>query len=58
LKVHGTIEGLLRVAPPEVWKEFLGNPSGKKKLYTQITSHVLQEKLPFDGIYYLVAEVS
>jgi hypothetical protein len=58
LMVHGTIEGLLRVAPPEVWKEFLGDPSGKKRLYSQITSHVLQEELPFDAIHYLVAEVS
>jgi hypothetical protein len=58
LMVHGTIEGLLRVAPPEVWKEFLGDPSGKKRLYSQLTSHVLQSKLPFDGIHYLVAEVS
>jgi len=55
LLIHGTIEGLLRVAPPEVWKEFLGDPVGKKKIYSQITSHVLQEQLPFDGIKYLVA---
>jgi hypothetical protein len=58
LRIHGTIEGLLKVAPPEVWKEFLGDPSGKKKVYSQITSHVLQEKLPFDGINYLVAEAA
>ncbi len=58
LRIHGTIEGLLKVAPPEVWKEFLGDPSGKKKVYSQITSHVLQEKLPFDGINYLIAEAA
>lgn len=55
LMINGTIEGLLKVAPPEVWKEFLGDPEGKKKVYSQITSHVLQEQLPFDGINYLVA---
>lgn len=58
LRIHGTIEGLLQVAPPEVWKEFLGDPAGKRKMYSQITSHVLQEKLPFDGINYLVAEAA
>jgi hypothetical protein len=58
LMIHGTIEGLLKVAPPDVWKEFLGDPSGKKKIYSQVTSHVLQEKLPFDGIHYLVAEAA
>lgn len=58
LMIHGTIEGLLKVAPPEVWKEFLGDPAGKKKLYSQITSHVLQEQLPFDGINYLVAQAA
>jgi hypothetical protein len=55
IRINGTIEGLLRVAPPEVWKEFLGDPAGKKKIYSQITSHVLQEQLPFEGIKYLVA---
>jgi hypothetical protein len=58
LKIHGTIEGLLKVAPPAVWKELLGDPTGKRKVYSQITSHVLQEKLPFDGINYLVAEAA
>lgn len=55
LKIHGTIGEFLKVAPPEIWKEFLGDPAGKKKLYSQFTSHVLQEKLPFEGIQYLVA---
>lgn len=55
LMINGTIEGLLKVAPPDVWKEFLGDPKGKKKIYSQITSHVLQEQLPFDAINYLVA---
>jgi hypothetical protein len=58
LTIHGTIEGLLKVAPPDVWKEFLGDPSGKRKLYSQVTSHVLQGVLPFDGIHYLVAEAA
>jgi len=58
LKIHGTIEGLLKVAPPEVWKEFLGDPSGKRRFYSQFTSHVLQSKLPFDGIQYLTAEAA
>ena len=58
LQIHGTIAGLLRVAPPEVWKEFLGDPSGKRKVYSQVTSHVLQEKLPFDSIKYFVAEAA
>lgn len=58
LTIHGTIEGLLKVAPPEVWKEFLGDPSGKRKIYSQVTSHVLQEKLPFDGIDFLVGEAA
>lgn len=58
LKIHGTIEGLLKVAPPEVWKEFLGDPSGKRRFYSQVTSHVLQGKLPFDGIQYLIPEAA
>jgi len=58
LMIHGTIDGLLKVAPPEVWKEFLGDPAGKKRWYSQITSHVLQEQLPFEGINYLVAQAA
>ena len=58
LQINGTIEGLLKVAPPEVWKEFLGDPHGKKRFYSQVTSHVLKEVLPFDGIDYLVAEAA
>lgn len=58
IKIHGSIERLLRVAPPEVWKEFLGDPSGKKRFYSQVTSHDLQGKLPFDGIQYLIPEAA
>src|SRR5689334_16646461 len=58
LMIHGTIENLLKVAPPDEWKEFLGDPSGRRKLYSQVTSHVLQGVLPFDGIHYLVAEAA
>jgi hypothetical protein len=55
LMIHGHIEKLLKVAPPGVWKEFLSDPAGKKKFYSQLTAHDLTAKLPYAGIQYLVA---
>jgi hypothetical protein len=54
LKINGTIKNLLKPAPPEVWADILGDPSADKKFYSQISVHV--EKLPFEGIEYLIAK--
>ena len=58
LRVHGSIEPLLKVAPPEVWKD-LFDPSARLKIFNQLT--VLERDglagfkglLPFQTINYL-----
>ena len=54
LKIHGNINKLVVAAPPDVWKEFLSEPAAKKKLYSQVTSHDLTEKIPYAAIQYIV----
>lgn len=60
LKVFGTIDKLLSVAPNEVWQEMLYAPKAKHQLYSQVSTHSIAkegelEALPFKGIEYLVA---
>lgn len=53
LKMFGTVEGVLRVAPKEVWDEFYGTQSGLRKLYTNLSLHFDDETLaalPFAAI--------
>ena len=52
LRVHGTINKLLKIAPQSVWHELLYDPSAHYKLYTQVTGHEI-ESLPFAGIQYI-----
>lgn len=56
LKINGTIKKLLRVAPPEVWADVLGDPSADRNFYSQVSVHKMIEKLPFEGIQYLIAK--
>lgn len=54
LKAYGTIEGLLKVAPNDVWKEMLTN--GKKFRHSQVSVCKLDQNelpLPYDSINYL-----
>lgn len=58
LRVHGSIEPLLNVAPPEVWKDLL-DPSARLKIFNQLTVHERDDMagfkglLPFQAINYL-----
>ncbi|HEY2292403.1 MAG TPA: hypothetical protein VGM86_17030 [Thermoanaerobaculia bacterium] len=53
LKLYGDIGGVLQVAPPEVWKEFLSGTVSLKR-YSQVSLHERQEDalsiLPFAGV--------
>jgi hypothetical protein len=64
LKTFGNIEGILRVAPQEVWQELFYNPSRKLKEYSSVSLHAISEslrledhspqiKLPFDSIRFV-----
>jgi hypothetical protein len=57
LRVHGSIEALLKPAPPEVWTEMFFGAAirGKQiKRYSQVSLHKqLQQALPFKAIDYL-----
>ena len=57
LRVYGTIEKLLKPAPPEVWRDMLFGVAvtGKHfKRFSQISLHSeLQQSLPFAAIDYL-----
>jgi hypothetical protein len=62
LKVYGTIDKLLKVAPQDVWTELYGNADTLKKLYSQVSTHriqrvplpqAFQKDLPFDGITFI-----
>jgi hypothetical protein len=57
IRVYGTIEKLLKPAPPEVWRDMLFGVavSGKHfKRFSQISLHrELQQSLPFKAIDYL-----
>jgi hypothetical protein len=60
LRIFGSIENLLKVAPQEIWNEmFLGGTTNKRYRYSQLTIHSFEESLkkslPFDGIQYLKA---
>ena len=62
LRIYGTIERLLKLAPTELWRELLLSTSAIPNRYSQLSVHaVVQETLPaeirdvfpFDGINYL-----
>ena len=69
IRIHGTIENLLKIAPMEAWHEFYKAPADAiKQSYTQLTGYKVNEcgdadsakdkddvvvSLPFDGIEYL-----
>ncbi len=60
LRIFGSIENLLKVAPQEIWDEMLlGGTANKRYHYSQLSIHSLgkslKESLPFDGIQYLKA---
>ncbi len=55
LRVFGSIENLLRVAPPEVWAEFYAqNLEGLRLAHSQVSVHSLPKPadlpLPFSGL--------
>lgn len=54
LKLYGDIGGILQVAPPDVWKEFLSGTATHGRRYSQISLHSGQEdalsNLPFAGV--------
>ena len=59
LRVHGTLERMLRPAPAEVWAELLG-PQSHAKRYFQVSKHSIADvndeiarNLPFQGIDYI-----
>jgi hypothetical protein len=45
LKMYGTIDGVLQIAPPEVWAELFTH-APLKRWYSQLSFH----KLPFSGV--------
>lgn len=52
LRMYGTIEKVLKVAPPEVWNDFLYDPNAIRNFYSQVSHHQI-EALPFTGIEYI-----
>ena len=59
IRVHGTIEHVLKVAPQNIWEEVL-NPNVISKKFTQVSVHQIEAMksislglLPFQGIAYL-----
>jgi hypothetical protein len=52
LRVHGTIQKLLKVAPQSVWNELLFDAKSRYKLYTQVSDHEI-DALPFAAIQYI-----
>ena len=60
LNHFGSIEKLLKPAPPEVWKEMVfGDFAPKKKsfLHSQISFHEKAQSLPFAGIDFYAEKV-
>ncbi len=54
LKIYGTIEKLLEVAPTEVWKNLMLNTSAIHSRFSQVSVHqVIRDVLPFQAIEYL-----
>jgi len=60
LRVFGTINKLLRVAPPDVWRELYGTAGSRRFRFSQISLHKdLQQALQFEGIdYYMQQEAA
>lgn len=60
LRVHGTIEQLLRIAPPEVWAQW-NDAKNKLRQFrhtTVIVTPQRQAELPFDNLVFLDASQS
>ena len=62
IRVHGTIEPVLKVAPQNIWEEVL-NPNVISNKFTQVSVHQIEamksislDLLPFQGIEYLQRE--
>lgn len=53
LKIYGNMDKFLKVAPPEVWKEFLFDPLGKHAWYSQVSAHTIDRAAFFKTIEYL-----
>lgn len=45
LQVSGTIDGVLKVAPTEVWSQYFEAAKGKRLLYSQGSIHLVQPAL-------------
>lgn len=58
LKIHGNIVKLLKVAPPQVWREFHETACLKTK-YSNVTEHIFtveevaRQHLPYEGLTFL-----
>ena len=55
LRIFGTIDKMLKPAPPEVWREMIyGRYTQKRSFYhSQVLFHEENKELPFDGISFL-----
>jgi hypothetical protein len=65
LDKFGSIKGVLKIAPAEVWKEMLFDNLATLRIYNQISAHDFGEKLPkeadqfpFSQIQYLEPELA
>lgn len=48
IKIFGTIENILRVAPDEVWRDYWKSTGSQRKRYSQISTHQIEVKLAYD----------
>jgi hypothetical protein len=55
LKIYGTISNLLKPAPPDVWQELLPEKLALHNRYWHISTHTIDNALPYEGINYLVS---
>jgi hypothetical protein len=59
LRVHGSIQNLLKIAPPTIWNELLydAGENVRTGLFSQVSGHEvvskIMKKLPFSGIQYV-----
>ncbi len=51
LQIHGSIRGMLKTAPPDVWAEMLYEPSAHHNRFSQVSIHALsREGFPFAAL--------
>jgi hypothetical protein len=55
LKMFGTLDKVLKSAPPEVWSEYLYEPLGLQKFYSQVSTHPISQLPFFNQIEYMKA---